>query len=65
MCEDIAGGLEDVPIPATNLVDDPPVAPSGMLLHNEFHVLLIIAYSFLKIPKLQLSGKGSQSIPKV
>lgn len=31
MCEDIAGGLEDVPIPATNLVDDPPVAPSGML----------------------------------
>ncbi|KAF3435320.1 hypothetical protein FNV43_RR22407 [Rhamnella rubrinervis] len=29
VCEDITGGLEDVPIPATNLVDDPPVAPSG------------------------------------
>lgn len=29
MCEDIAGGQEDIPIPATNLVDDPPVAPIG------------------------------------
>ncbi|XP_015893914.3 histone-lysine N-methyltransferase, H3 lysine-9 specific SUVH4 isoform X1 [Ziziphus jujuba] len=29
VCEDITGGLEDVPIPATNLVDDPPVAPTG------------------------------------
>lgn len=29
VCEDISGGQEDVPIPATNLVDDPPVAPSG------------------------------------
>ncbi|XP_042498176.1 uncharacterized protein LOC122076744 isoform X2 [Macadamia integrifolia] len=26
---DISGGLEDIPIPATNLVDDPPVAPEG------------------------------------
>ena len=31
MCEDISGGQEDVPIPATNLVDDPPVAPTGKL----------------------------------
>ncbi|XP_015063424.1 histone-lysine N-methyltransferase, H3 lysine-9 specific SUVH4 isoform X1 [Solanum pennellii] len=29
VCEDISGGLEDIPIPATNLVDDPPAAPSG------------------------------------
>ncbi|WMV17705.1 hypothetical protein MTR67_011090 [Solanum verrucosum] len=29
VCEDISGGLEDIPIPATNLVDDPPVAPLG------------------------------------
>lgn len=29
VCEDITGGLEDIPIPATNLVDDPPVAPTG------------------------------------
>ncbi|XP_011024754.1 PREDICTED: histone-lysine N-methyltransferase, H3 lysine-9 specific SUVH4-like [Populus euphratica] len=29
VCEDISGAQEDVPIPATNLVDDPPVAPSG------------------------------------
>ncbi|KAK4346150.1 hypothetical protein RND71_032489 [Anisodus tanguticus] len=27
--QDISGGLEDIPIPATNLVDDPPVAPTG------------------------------------
>ncbi|CAK9183689.1 unnamed protein product [Ilex paraguariensis] len=30
VCTDISGGLEDIPIPATNLVDDPPVAPSGV-----------------------------------
>ncbi|KAI6677387.1 hypothetical protein NL676_038183 [Syzygium grande] len=29
VCEDITGGTEDIPIPATNLVDDPPVPPSG------------------------------------
>lgn len=29
VCEDITGGQEDIPIPATNLVDDPPVAPIG------------------------------------
>lgn len=29
VCEDITGGKEDIPIPATNLVDDPPVAPTG------------------------------------
>ncbi|XP_059640250.1 histone-lysine N-methyltransferase, H3 lysine-9 specific SUVH4-like [Cornus florida] len=29
VCEDITGGQEDIPIPATNLVDDPPIAPTG------------------------------------
>ncbi|CAJ1787349.1 unnamed protein product [Sphenostylis stenocarpa] len=29
VCEDITGGQEDIPIPATNVVDDPPVAPTG------------------------------------
>ncbi|KAJ0692707.1 putative [histone H3]-lysine(4) N-trimethyltransferase chromatin remodeling SET family [Helianthus annuus] len=29
VCEDISGGLENIPIPATNLVDDPPVPPTG------------------------------------
>lgn len=29
VCEDISMGQEDIPIPATNLVDDPPFAPSG------------------------------------
>lgn len=28
VCEDITGGQEDIPIPATNLVDDPPVPPT-------------------------------------
>ncbi|XWS30575.1 hypothetical protein CRYUN_Cryun24cG0130700 [Craigia yunnanensis] len=29
VCEDISGGQEDAPIPATNLVDNPPIAPTG------------------------------------
>ncbi|GAB2225959.1 hypothetical protein Droror1_Dr00021740 [Drosera rotundifolia] len=29
VCADISDGLEDSPIPATNLVDDPPVPPIG------------------------------------
>ncbi|KAF7801876.1 Histone-lysine N-methyltransferase, H3 lysine-9 specific SUVH4 [Senna tora] len=29
VCEDITNGQEDMPIPATNLVDDPPMAPTG------------------------------------
>ncbi|CAO2172614.1 unnamed protein product [Urochloa humidicola] len=29
VCDDISGGQENLPIPATNLVDDPPVPPTG------------------------------------
>ncbi|XP_031118338.1 histone-lysine N-methyltransferase, H3 lysine-9 specific SUVH4 [Ipomoea triloba] len=29
VCDDISGGLEDIPIPATNLVDDEPIPPPG------------------------------------
>lgn len=29
VCEDISGGQENIPITATNLVDDPPVPPTG------------------------------------
>ncbi|CAI0555738.1 unnamed protein product, partial [Linum tenue] len=29
VCDDITGGLEDIPIPATNQVDNPPVPPTG------------------------------------
>ncbi|MCL7027152.1 hypothetical protein MKW94_030043 [Papaver nudicaule] len=29
VCEDITGGQEAIPIPATNLIDDPPVPPTG------------------------------------
>jgi hypothetical protein len=31
---DITDGQEGIPIPATNLVDDPPVAPTGKLNYN-------------------------------
>ncbi|PSS18252.1 Histone-lysine N-methyltransferase [Actinidia chinensis var. chinensis] len=30
VCEDISLGQEGIPIPATNLVDDPPIAPTGL-----------------------------------
>ncbi|MCL7051067.1 hypothetical protein MKW94_025750, partial [Papaver nudicaule] len=30
VCKDISGGLENIPIPATNLVDEPAVAPTGV-----------------------------------
>ncbi|KAG9138482.1 hypothetical protein Leryth_012762 [Lithospermum erythrorhizon] len=30
VCEDISFGQENIPIPATNLVDDPPVAPTDL-----------------------------------
>ncbi|KAK8940790.1 Histone-lysine N-methyltransferase, H3 lysine-9 specific SUVH4 [Platanthera zijinensis] len=31
VCDDISGGQEKFPIPATNVVDDPPLPPSGFL----------------------------------
>ncbi|XP_026432555.1 histone-lysine N-methyltransferase, H3 lysine-9 specific SUVH4-like [Papaver somniferum] len=30
VCKDISGGQENIPIPATNLVDDPPGPPTGL-----------------------------------
>ncbi|CBI21273.3 hypothetical protein VitviT2T_022130 [Vitis vinifera] len=38
VCEDISGGQEDIPIPATNLVDDPPFAPTGFTYCNSIKV---------------------------
>ncbi|KAJ4729557.1 histone-lysine N-methyltransferase, H3 lysine-9 specific SUVH4 [Melia azedarach] len=38
VCEDISGGQENFPIPATNLVDDPPVAPTGYTYCNSMQV---------------------------
>lgn len=38
VCEDISGGQEDIPIPATNLVDDPPVAPTGYTYRKSIKV---------------------------
>ncbi|CAL5338071.1 uncharacterized protein LOC114261527 isoform X1 [Camellia sinensis] len=36
--EDISGGQEDVPIPATNLIDDAPVAPTGFTYSKSIQV---------------------------
>ncbi|CAN0924786.1 Histone-lysine N-methyltransferase, H3 lysine-9 specific SUVH4, partial [Linum grandiflorum] len=38
VCDDITGGLEDLPIPATNLVDDPPVPPTGFTYMKSIQV---------------------------
>jgi hypothetical protein len=44
VCDDISGGQERIPIPATNLVDDPPIPPSGMFVHisGQFCILLVV-----------------------
>ncbi|GKV44380.1 hypothetical protein SLEP1_g51572 [Rubroshorea leprosula] len=39
VCEDITGGVENIPIPATNLVDDPPVAPTGFTYSKSMKVV--------------------------
>lgn len=44
VCEDISGGQEEVPIPATNLVDDPPVPPTGKMKLPTFYTRLMITF---------------------
>ncbi|CAI8613494.1 unnamed protein product [Vicia faba] len=61
VCEDITGGQEDVPIPATNLVDDPPVPPTGFKYFKSLKVATSV-----KLP-VNASGckcKGSCTDPK-
>ena len=50
MCEDISGGQENLHIPATNLVDDPPFAPTG-----KFYLLFNQLFFFLNILCLTLA----------
>nr|DAD30408.1 TPA_asm: hypothetical protein HUJ06_009259 [Nelumbo nucifera] len=38
VCKDISCGEEDIPIPATNLVDDPPIAPMGFTYRKSIQV---------------------------
>ncbi|KAL8134510.1 histone-lysine N-methyltransferase, H3 lysine-9 specific SUVH4-like isoform X2 [Apium graveolens] len=38
VCEDISGGQEIIPIRATNVVDDPPVAPTGFTYCTKIEV---------------------------
>ncbi|PHT57132.1 Histone-lysine N-methyltransferase, H3 lysine-9 specific SUVH4 [Capsicum baccatum] len=49
VCEDISGGLEDIPIPATNLVDNPPVAPTGKFQFLDIMLGIIYAKG-IKLP---------------
>ncbi|KAK4272249.1 hypothetical protein QN277_020833 [Acacia crassicarpa] len=44
--EDISNGEEEVPIPATNLIDDPPVAPTGFKYKKS-----ILLSKNVKLPK--------------
>ncbi|GMP29813.1 hypothetical protein CsSME_00004762 [Camellia sinensis var. sinensis] len=46
VCEDITRGQEDIPIPATNLVDDPPLAPTGFTYCKSIQVA-----ESVKLPK--------------
>ncbi|GMN57388.1 hypothetical protein TIFTF001_026500 [Ficus carica] len=58
VCDDITGGQENIPIPATNLVDDPPVAPTGksiilsstvLLFHfSNFLLYLLVSFTYYK-----------------
>ncbi|XP_055804982.1 histone-lysine N-methyltransferase, H3 lysine-9 specific SUVH4 isoform X2 [Solanum dulcamara] len=62
VCEDISGGLEDIPIPATNLVDDPPVAPTGLTYSRD-----IICAKGIKFPSAPTgcNCRGSCLDPRV
>ncbi|XP_075106687.1 histone-lysine N-methyltransferase, H3 lysine-9 specific SUVH4 [Nicotiana tabacum] len=62
VCEDISGGLEDIPIPATNLVDDPPVAPTGFTYSKH-----IICAKGIKLPSASTGCKcrGSCLDPRI
>jgi hypothetical protein len=50
VCRDISDGQESFPIPATNLVDNPPVPPSGIL--QALKKLHIHCYAFLFLFRL-------------
>nr|GEW94992.1 histone-lysine N-methyltransferase, H3 lysine-9 specific SUVH4 isoform X1 [Tanacetum cinerariifolium] len=61
VCEDISGGLENIPIPATNVVDDPPVPPTGLTYIRD------LQFANNVIPPSSASGcncKGSCTDPK-
>lgn len=49
VCGDISNGQETFPIPATNLVDNPPIPPSGMLQtwkETSYPLLLALLHIF-------------------
>ena len=41
VCKDISGGQENIRIPATNVCDVPPVAPSGEFSYLIFSLVAI------------------------
>ncbi|KAL5150344.1 Histone-lysine N-methyltransferase, H3 lysine-9 specific SUVH4 [Glycine soja] len=57
VCEDITGGQEDIPIPATNLVDDPPVPPTGFTYCKSLKLAKNV-----KLPRMNGTGCKCQGI---
>ncbi|WOL03754.1 histone-lysine N-methyltransferase, H3 lysine-9 specific SUVH4 [Canna indica] len=61
VCEDISGGQENIPIPVTNVIDDPPVAPTGFIYQKSMQIA-----KKLKLPTnvLGCDCKGDCTNPK-
>ncbi|KAL8036915.1 hypothetical protein ABFS82_11G007700 [Erythranthe guttata] len=51
VCEDITRGLESIPIPVTNLVDDPPIMPPGFIYIKDMKISKNIS-----VPEIAPSG---------
>ncbi|KAK9669830.1 hypothetical protein RND81_13G157400 [Saponaria officinalis] len=62
VCDDISGGQENIPIPATNLVDDPPVPPTGLKYSRSIQVSPNVK---IPAPPIGCSCKGSCDNPKI
>lgn len=62
VCDDVSGGQEDIPIPATNLVDDPPVPPIGFTYCNSIKLADNVK---IPTPTIGCGCTGSCVDPKV
>ncbi|GAB4848623.1 Histone-lysine N-methyltransferase, H3 lysine-9 specific suvh4 [Ancistrocladus abbreviatus] len=62
VCDDISGGQEDVSIPATNLVDDPPVPPTGFKYCKSIQVADHVK---IPVPTFGCDCKGTCIDPKI
>lgn len=62
VCEDISWGQENIPIPATNLVDDPPVPPVGFKYSKSVEVAQTVK---IPAPSVGCNCEGSCVDPKI